>query len=106
MDAKTGLIQIGDVIFESLGSQILRRIVINRITETQAVSGNTKFDRTVINSYVRVLGGRYAMPYRYQIATPELELKWRQTLAIRRIKNTDLGKLPIAQLEAIAALCG
>lgn len=106
MNIKTGLIQNGEVIFESLGGKITNRYTVNRITPTKAVTGKYKFERTVINGHVQIEGERKHLSYRYQISTPELETKWRQTLAIKKIVSTKLREMPLQRLEAMAALCG
>jgi hypothetical protein len=99
-------LKIGDVILERLHGRLMRRITIARITDTLAVSGNVRFDKLVTNGFVRAFGGIGRLPYHYLKSTPELEKKWRLTVAIGKINNANFQTMSIQRIEAMAALCG
>lgn len=72
---ETKLLQVGDVIYSSGNYGVQHRFVIDRVTNTQAFSSNTKFKREIFSSgSVRIIGNTNSWSTtNYKIETEKLK---------------------------------
>jgi len=92
---KDGMLEVGDKLYFEQAFTRGRKsvVVIERLTATQAISGNTRFDRTFRDgSYARGHSGYDAASYYLMTPKAEMEIRYqRQADAIRKVfVNTRL----------------
>jgi hypothetical protein len=83
-------LKVGDVVYGTSYNDIWK-YVIERVTKTQAISGNIKFKIGYGDNWVSVIGERGYSRTSYYISTPELEEKYVRYKIINKISHFDFG---------------
>lgn len=95
-------LKVGDKVYQTYRGVPKSIMVIDRVTKTQAISGNVKFKIEFSNSRFisRIAGDSYHM-YSYILETPELKDRLIKLKLIQRVKNIEFEKLSKNQLQKI-----
>ena len=106
-DVTCRLLSVGDVIYMENNYGFSGKIVIERVTKTQAISGNVKLRIETLDNGKRAkaIGETYGWnSTRYLLETPEVkERYWRQG-AVRKLKEADYSKLSTEVLQKLLSL--
>lgn len=101
------LLSVGDVIYMENNYGFCGKITIERVTKTQAISGDIKLRIETLDNGKRAkaIGETYGWnSIRYLLETPEIkERYWRQG-AVRKLKEADYSKLSTEVLEKLLSL--
>lgn len=101
---KTAL-EIGDKVYESHYGEVLRHYTIERVTKTQAISGNMKFRIEVCNNgYVREVSRDKWSTRSYRLETPEIKDEYTRKNLVYQLKKYDFNTLSLDGLREIAAI--
>ena len=106
MQNEEKLLQVGDVIYSESYGKITGKYTIDRITNTLAFSGMTKFKRCYTSpTYIRtvVSGGRWSSGS-YSLETDELKERAKYQMALTKVKTTNWDSLPKDKLIEIASI--
>ena len=92
------LLQVGDVLYSRQYGSIGTKFIIDRVTNTQAISGKKKFRRNIgSNGYVKSIGeGSYSPSY--YIENDELKEEYQRKKAITYLSSYNFSKLPTTVL--------
>jgi hypothetical protein len=97
-------LQCGDVIY-GRSYKSLTKYVIERVTNTMAISGPIRFKIEISNDgYVRKISAERWANTAYWIETPELKEEYINQRVIFKIKNTDFSKCSMKCLGEILAV--
>ena len=96
-------LEVGDVIYASRYGKLVSRYKIERVTQTQAISGNQRFKREYHNGgFVRAVGTTTGWNTSlYKIATPELDAEFGKAVIISQLKKINFKDLTLEQLTKI-----
>jgi hypothetical protein len=93
-------LEIGDVIYAFYSGTIKERIVIERVTNTLAISGSQRFDREY-KVYIRRKGDSGFNVMNYLPETPIFKEQWERNKIIEFIKSVKLEELTMETLTKI-----
>lgn len=93
-------LNVGDVIYRMYHGEITNKMKIERVTKTQAISGNYKF-RRYYDSWISAVGERGSF-VSYSISDNKLDEEYVTNILIRKINNVNLRSLSINKLVEIS----
>jgi len=96
------ILKVGDVIYRLYHNRITDKLVIERTTKTQAISGNYKFN-IEYGSWINLIGGKGTF-CSYSIATKELDIEYRKNQIKKVIEKIDYSKIELSKLEQIVSV--
>lgn len=88
-------LQVGDKLYRTSHYKTIDRVVtIERVTNTQAISGHTKFKRTLNgNEVASVVGDSSWSVHFWQLESEELKERLFRQTAIKQLKEFDYSKV-------------
>ena len=100
-------LEVGNVIYGKNRIYGIREVfTIERVTKTQAISGNSRFKIETYDGRARMVGDQYDGFNRtsYYLETEELKEEFIRQKAIEKLKNAQFYKLPTKVLKQINLL--
>ena len=101
MNEEKTMLEVGDVVYGRRYRTVESRHKIDRVTKTQAFSGDTKFKINIEGGYVREIGASGFNSKSYHLETPELKIEYLRTVNLNKIRNTDFSTLSDTKLQQI-----
>lgn len=99
-DSGDFMLDIGDVIYASQYSSTTSKYTIDRVTDTTAFAGRSKFRRRTQGRHVQE-SPKQTWGASYEIESPELKAAYQRALMVGKLKGILWSKLPDADLSAV-----
>lgn len=95
-------LKVGDILYGTYRySDELNRIVIERVTETQAKSKNWKFKKEQNKNWIRAMGGDTFNTISFQLETDELKNLYNKQRLVSKLVSQKWAEYPLETLQNI-----